>query len=257
MGPDVSIVVPCYNEEPHLRASVAEIRNVMRNTRYTYEIIFVDDCSRDRTQAIIRRICAEDPLTCRFIMHKRNLGRGGSVCDGLLAARGRVAGFLDIDLEVHARYIPSAISAVDDGSCDVATVLRIYRTDLNPRELLRTVLSVCYRQLVRRSLGLPFKDTESGFKFFERRRILPLLGQARDQGWFWDTEIMALAYFQGLAVREIPGLFLRRKDKVSSVKILQDSLAYLQALRLFQKRMQSPCTHPSTGTQNSIRPSSD
>lgn len=239
MEPDVSIVVACYNEEPHLKASVAEIHKVMRATRYTYEIIFVDDCSGDRTPEIIRRICAEDPVGCRFIMHKRNIGRGGSVTDGFIEARGRIVGFLDIDLEVHARYIPSLLSVIDDGRCEVATVMRVYRTGANPSQLLRAALSVGYRQLVHWRLGLPFADTETGFKFFRRQRILPLLQEAKETGWFWDTEIMALSHRHGLEVVEIPGLFLRNKNKISTVRVFHDSLAYLGALRRFKARMLS------------------
>lgn len=233
MTPYVSIVIACYNEVGLLEQSVAEIREVMGSSRYSYELVFVDDCSHDETVELIKRIC-DGQTNSRYMVHKRNVGRGGTVADGIRLAQGKVVGFLDIDLEVHARYIPSLVAAIEKGY-GAATVTRVYRTSLNPSELLRTVLSVGYRQLVRRMIGVPFADTESGFKFFNRSRILPVLDQAENKGWFWDTEIMALCHRHGVEVKEIPGLFLRRADKVSSVKVFRDTIGYARALRQFRK----------------------
>ncbi|OGF34299.1 hypothetical protein A2482_00715 [Candidatus Falkowbacteria bacterium RIFOXYC2_FULL_48_21] len=232
---DVSIVIACYNEEPLLVQSVKELRQVMDQTRYTYELIFIDDCSRDRTKDIIIQIVKDLPNT-HSLFHEKNKGRGGTVTDGLKMAAGKVAGFLDIDLEVHARYIPSMVQAILDGA-DVATAYRFYNVGLNPVAVLRHVLSIGYRKLMRLVLKLPLNDTETGYKFFNREKILPVLEKTTNQGWFWDTEIMALAYFVGLKIVEIPCLFIRRTDKVSSVKIFKDSIEYYRELRKFKQKL--------------------
>ena len=85
-------------------------------------------------------------------------------------------------------------------------------------------------------LGLPYQDTETGYKFFRRERILPLLDEAQSNGWFWDTELMALCHKHGLNVCEVPALFIRRWDKASTVKPLRDSVAYFRELLRFRKR---------------------
>jgi glycosyltransferase involved in cell wall biosynthesis len=231
--PDVSIVIPCLNEEPLLERSVSEIRQVMDQTRHRYELVLVDDGSTDRTRDIIEKLEAQSPHDTRHLYHAINSGRGRTVVDGLRAARGRIAGFLDIDLEVHARYIPSMIAAIDSGSCDAAIAYRIYK--LGPSSLLRGLFTWGYRKLVGALFALPVRDTESGFKFFHREKILPLLSQTRDPGWFWDTEIMVVANDHGLRVREIPCLFIRRNDKPSHVRIIRDSFRYLVSLRRFLK----------------------
>lgn len=231
--PDLTLVVACYNEEPLLERSMTETFQVLDLLRMTTEVIFVDDASRDGTREVIDRIIAAHPdRLLRKIEHPRNLGRGATVTDGIRAARGRLVGFIDIDLEVHARYIPSCIAALEEGY-DVATALRVYK--FYWRSVDRWVLSKGYRTLVRSMIDLPLQDTETGFKFFRREKILPVLDATEDPGWFWDTEIMVRAHYAGLRIIEIPALFVRRFDKTSSLNPLSDALDYFGKLLRFRR----------------------
>ncbi len=111
-APYFSLVLACYNEAEHLEASFAEIRETLEQTPWPFEIVFVDDVSRDRTRELLRAILAAHPeLDLRLILHERNQGRGATVSDGFRASRGTIAGYLDIDLEVHCRYIPALVRA--------------------------------------------------------------------------------------------------------------------------------------------------
>lgn len=234
---DLSLVLACYNEERVLEQSVAEIVGVLDNTRYSYEVIFIDDCSQDRTRDLIDQAIARYPdKRMSQIFHEQNKGRGGTVSDGIRAAQGDVAGFIDIDLEVHARYIPSCVNAVQNGA-DVAVGRRIYK--LNLRSLDRYVLSAGYVRLVRWLLGVDLNDTETGYKFFKRERILPVLDEINDQRWFWDTEVMVRSYYRGYRIAEIPCLFLRRFDKASTVHPLSDTLDYFRKLWHFRKTVKN------------------
>lgn len=233
VAPDLSIVVACYNEERLLEQSMTEVFAVLDMLRLRAEVIFVDDASRDSTRDIIDRIIAAHPQRqLRKIEHRTNVGRGGSVADGIRAARGRLVGYLDIDLEVHARYIPGCVAVLLDGA-QVATAKRVY--NFSWRSLDRYILSKGYAWLLRRVINLPLADTETGFKFFDRAAILPVLDQTQDKGWFWDTEIMVRAYWAGLRIRELPALFIRRFDKQSSLRPLRDTLGYLRALWRFHR----------------------
>ena len=233
----MSVVVACYNEEETLTASFLEIRDVLDSMGCPYEIIFVDDVSRDRTREILRSIVEQNPgLSIRVILHDVNKGRGATVTDGFLAARGEIAGFLDVDLEVHPRYIPSLVRAIERGA-DIATVRRIYA--FQGRSLDRFFMSRGYSWLVRRLLGVSLRDTETGYKFFRRERVLALLDEIEDPGWFWDTEFMVRAVRQGLRIEEVPGAYIRRFDKTSTVRGLQDSLRYFRKLWRFRQQLTS------------------
>jgi glycosyltransferase involved in cell wall biosynthesis len=171
----------------------------------------------------------------RLIRHEKNTGRGRTVTDGIMEAHGRIVGFLDIDLETPAHYIPAATIEIEKGA-DVVSALRVYK--FLWRTFYRQVLSVGYHKLEATALGLHLKDTEVGFKFFNRERILPILKQCQDPGWFWDTEVMARSYFAGLKIVEIPTLFIKRYDKKSSVRIIHDSLYYFGKLSHFRREVQ-------------------
>lgn len=230
---DLTLVLPCYNEHPVFTNSVQEIFKTLDLTTFAYEIIFVDDGSRDDTRALIDALLAQRPdKNLTRIFHAQNQGRGGTVADGIRAARGDVVGYIDIDLEVHARYIPSLAQAIREGA-DIAIGQRNYL--FQPRSLDRWILSKGYHQLAKRMLGMNiFWDTESGYKFFKRARILPLLDEIEDQRWFWDTEVMVRAALRGYTIVEIPVLFLRNYGKQSSVNALRDTLDYLKRLRAFR-----------------------
>jgi len=234
-GPRVSVVLACYNEAEILESSFAEIVDTLENMGRSFEILLVDDVSRDRTREIIRALVAGHPgLDLRVLLHERNQGRGATVTDGFRAARGEIAGYLDVDLEVHARYIPSLVRAIEQGA-DVATVRRIYALQL--WSLDRYFMSRGYGWLVRKLLGTNVQDTETGYKFFRRERVLPLLDEVRDPGWFWDTEFMLRAERRGLRIVEVPGAYLRRFDKTSTVRGLRDSLEYFRKLVAFRAQL--------------------
>jgi len=176
-------------------------------------------------------VAAHPQLALRTILHERNRGRGATVTDGFRAARGAITGYIDVDLEVHSRYIPSLVHAIERGA-DVATLRRIYAFQV--RSLDRYAMSRGYSFLVRRLLDVDFADTETGYKFFGRERVLPLLDEIRDPGWFWDTEFMVRAARRGLRIVEIPGAYIRRGDKTSTVRGLRDSLRYFRQLLRFR-----------------------
>jgi glycosyltransferase involved in cell wall biosynthesis len=236
-GPTLSLVIACYNEGEHLRESFAEIKDVLVNLGRTFEVIFVDDASRDDTRDILREIVAANPgLPLRVILHEENQGRGRTVTDGFRAASGEIAGYLDVDLEVHARYIPSLVRAIEGGA-DLATVRRIYALQL--RALDRYFMSRGYSRLVRALLGVRLQDTETGYKFFRRERLLSVLDRTLDQAWFWDTEFMVRAERAGLQIVEIPGAYVRRHDKTSTVSGVRDSVRSFRKLLAFRRQIRA------------------
>lgn len=232
--PILSLVIACYNEAAHLRQSVNVVTSVLNDSVFSYELIFVDDKSEDKTAEIIASFVKKNK-NFRAIYHVVNEGRGKTVRDGIALARGKVVGFIDIDLEVSPVYIPSFVRMIVGGKADVVTGLRVYREGV--MSLHRSILSRGYSWLVRSTLGIPFQDTETGYKFFNRKKILPILKKTKNNGWFWDTEVMTYVYYTGLVIREEPVLFVRRFDKKSSVRLVPDTLGYLKSLWGFHKQL--------------------
>jgi glycosyltransferase involved in cell wall biosynthesis len=228
----LSIIIACYNEEPHLIQSVKEIQEVMDHTIYKYELIFIDDMSRDNTREKIKEVC-KGKENYRYYFHEKNVGRGGTVREGLLMAKGKYAGFLDIDLEVVADYIPAMITALEN-NYDAAIAYRYYDI-LQFNGLSRATLSLCYRLLTRYYLKMNIHDTEAGYKFFNLETTRDTISKTKNTKWFWDTEIIFDLIKNGKKIKEIPCLFLRKKDKKSTVRLIPDIIDYMKAIIEFKK----------------------
>ncbi len=234
---EVSVIIPCYNEGNLLSTNVEVLIRELEQITQSYELIFVEDCSTDNTRGIIENLCRQLEFTS-CIFNEQNLGRGATFMKGAELANGTFLGYLDIDLEVSAGYLLPVLTALKNGA-DVATVDRSYQLKWHPSFLVRAWLSKGYKRLVRWYLALPLKDTETGFKFFRTgsyRRIAPLCENAH---WFWDTEIMTLAWYSGLKIEEIPGEFVKKREKVSTVRVIPDTLDYFHQLRKFKKRLKT------------------
>lgn len=233
MNVDLSLIIPCYNEKDILVENVKKIREVLDRTLFKYEIILVDDCSRDNTVELARKIADENP-NITLIRHEVNMGRGAAVEDGFRAASGEIVGFLDIDLQTPAHYILPIVLEIKNGA-DIATVQRIY--DIRLHMLHRFIISKGYHKLFDLLLKTGIKDSETGYKFFRREKILPILGEIKDKHWFWDTEVMVRSYLKGYVIKEVPCLCIREEAQKSTVKIFKDALYYFVNLWKFKKEI--------------------
>lgn len=231
---DVSLILPCYNESGLFTDSVRRITQVLELVKMSHEIIFVDDASTDGTQELIRK-AVQERTNARAIFHAKNLGRGQTVVDGIHAAKGKIVGYIDIDCEVSPVYIPQIVTLLLQKKADMIIGKRFYRTSAG--SIFREILSRGYQVLSDRLIGTGGRDTESGYKFFSRSKILPILKKPRHKGWFWDTEITVYADRAGLVIKEVPVLFLRRFDKHSSVHIVRDTVDYLINIWQLRKRL--------------------
>ena len=232
---DVSLVIPCYNAGDMLKGNVESLRQILRWTRFSFEIILIDDRSTDNTPEICREL-ARSFEEVRFIAHDVNMGRGQTVTDGVHAAKGKVVGFIDIDLEVPAYNIYPLIIEVLEGGADIATGHRIYRRKVTPLRVgPRWIASIAYAKLRRFVTSTNIRDSETGIKFFNREKIIPILERIEDRHWFWDTEVMVRSYYEGLRIKEIPVLFVKNASVKSTVKFASDSWYYFRKLMRFRK----------------------
>lgn len=233
----LSMIVPCYNEAEQLEKNLNWLKQVLDALADRYEIIIIDDASPNDTVAMIGRFIENNPGAdnIKFIKHEKNQGRGKTVSQGIMAAQGNIAGFVDIDFSTSPWYIPALAAEIKNGS-DIAIGQRIYKLKL--KVLHRWILSKGYKFLVRLFLGHDLGDTESGCKFFNRQRIMPILSQVKDERWFWDTEIIARSYLAGLKISQLPTVFIR-ESLYTTVKIFSDSLRHLVNLIKFRREIKN------------------
>ncbi len=230
---DLSVILTGYNEGDGLLENLNKVKRILESTRYSWEMILFDDKSKDSTPEVFSDFAKTDKRV-RAFFHKRNKGRGGTVIDAIEKARGEIVGYIDTDLELAPVHIPEFVSDIKSGA-DLAVATRIYT--VGATNLIRAVLSKGYVFLVHKLLGIKLKDTEAGFKFFNRKKILPILSKIEDRRWFFDTEIVTRSVWAGLVVSEIPVIYLRKPEKQSSVNLVSDSIDYFKKLWLFSKNL--------------------
>ena len=204
MAPIYSIVIPAYNEAARIGATLEKILAYVAQRRWNAEVIVVNDGSRDNTVEVVHRYCKQNS-TLRLIENPGNRGKGYSVRNGMLNARGEILLFSDADLSSPIEEVPKLLKAISSGA-DVAIGSRWLRSELQTgrQPLYRQLFGRIFNMLLRITLGLKYKDTQCGFKAFTRVAAEAIFPRQRIERWGFDPEILFLANRFGFKVAEVP-----------------------------------------------------
>ena len=201
--PRLSVVLPAYDEEDRLPATLAAWSSYLSTQSYTWEIVVADDGSRDGTAGVAEAFAATHPGV-RVLLLTPNRGKGGAVRQGVLAAEGQVILFADADLGVPAAFAAAALAAIDGGA-DVATGERSLRTYAGEERSSVRLLAGAAVQVSRRVLGLTFvRDSQCGFKAFRREVAGAIFRRATIDSFAFDIEALYLARRMGAKVQPFP-----------------------------------------------------
>ena len=204
MDPFYSIVIPAYNESARLGGTLEKVLGYVREQQWDAEVIVVNDGSRDNTAEIVRTFAAKHPVL-RLLENPGNRGKGYSVRNGMLNARGRVALFSDADLSSPIEEAPKLFQALEEGA-DIAIGSRWLRAEMQTQRqpLHRQLFGRVFNLLLRLTLGLQFKDTQCGFKAFKQPAAKAIFPLQKIERWGFDPEILFLARKLGYKVVEVP-----------------------------------------------------
>jgi dolichyl-phosphate beta-glucosyltransferase len=232
-APELSIIIPAYNEAGRLARTLLRIREYFAGRRVPpavapeigldqLEILIVDDGSKDGTARIAEEWAREMPCV-RLVSNRENRGKGYSVRHGMLEARGRLALFTDADLSSPIQEIEKLLAAIAAG----------YDLAIGSRALDRSLISIhqarhrelagiVFNGLMRVITGLPFHDTQCGFKIFRREPSRIIFEEQRIERFGFDPEILFLAKSHGLRIAEVPVRWAH--DPATKVHVLRDSV---------------------------------
>jgi glycosyltransferase involved in cell wall biosynthesis len=204
LDPAYSIVIPAYNESARLGGTLEKVLAYVHARGWDTEVIVVDDGSQDNTADIVRTFAAKDPAV-RLVANPGNRGKGYSVCNGMLHARGGIVIFSDADLSSPIEEAPKLLQAVAAGA-DIAIGSRWLRaeTQTQRQPLHRQLFGRIFNLMLRVTLGLKFKDTQCGFKAFRQPAVRAIFPLQKIERWGFDPEILFLARKFKFRVREVP-----------------------------------------------------
>ncbi len=199
-----SIVIPAYNEGERIVGSLEKIVAFLAEQRMNAEVLVVNDGSRDNTAEVVRQFAARYPYF-RLIENPGNRGKGYSVRNGMLQATGDIVLFTDADLSAPITEAPKLFAAIANGA-DVAFGSRwlVAAMQTERQSLARQAAGRAYNILMRLVLGLRYKDTQCGFKAFNRRALDTIFPRQHVERWGFDVELLFLAKKFKLKIVEVP-----------------------------------------------------
>jgi glycosyltransferase involved in cell wall biosynthesis len=230
----LSILLPCYNEEQILQHNMLQVKAAADALGKSYEIIVVDDSSKDATPIIAKRLASshKNIITKRY---ENGPSRRENLGDAMLTAKGDVIAFMDIDLATDIKHLPALVLPILSGEKDVMIGSRYIRGAKVQRTPVRRIYSFLYNNLIRALFFSRFSDHNCGFKAFKAPLLKELLAQAGydrsfTRGWFWDPELLIRAQRRHLRIGQIPVVWNRGAQ--SSFSFGRDAKALLYMFRL-------------------------
>jgi glycosyltransferase involved in cell wall biosynthesis len=230
--PQLSIVIPAYNESARIERTVERVLSCVEAQGWDAEVLVVDDGSTDQTADIVQHWMERYPRL-HLIKNDGNRGKGYSVRNGLLQASGEIVMFTDADLSAPMEEAERLFAAIEQGA-DVAIGSRWLEKARQTihQPLYRRFFGRCFNWVTRTVMGLPFKDTQCGFKAFRRSAAQVIFRLQRIERWGFDPEILFIARKLGYDIREVPVTW--GHDERSRMSYLKDGMKMLEEMAVIR-----------------------
>ena len=236
---ELSFVVPAYNEEESIETALGTLDGVVKDKRLPYEIVVVDDGSRDKTLSRAIKYASRNGHV-KVLSYTQNEGKGYAVRTGFLQTKGDVVVFADSDMDIDLSTISKYVDALEHGDIVVATKWHPdSRVDM---PLIRRILSHGFNVLVRILTGANLKDTQVGLKVMKKSAFANIFPRLCVKRYAFDVELLAVASLYGLRIVQMPTqLRIRGAFRLKEIfKMFQDLLGIAYRLRLlhwYQRRI--------------------
>jgi dolichyl-phosphate beta-glucosyltransferase len=226
--PEYSIVIPAYNESARIDRALAEVLACITQMGWAAEVIVVNDGSTDTTAAQVAAFMRADPRV-RLMENPKNCGKGFSVRNGILHAAGQIVMFTDADLSAPIEEAERLFAAIKGGA-DIAIGSRWLERGRQTihQPLYRQFFGRCFNAITRLVMGLPFADTQCGFKAFRRSAAQTVFQLQRIERWGFDPELLFIARKRGYTVKEVPVTW--GHDERSRISYLKDGIKMLEEI---------------------------
>ncbi len=230
MYPAYSIVIPAYNEAARIGKTLDSVVACVRERGWNAEVVVVDDGSRDRTAELVRAFAGHHPEV-RLLQNPGNRGKGYSVRNGILHCLGETVLFTDADLSAPIAEAEGLFAAIASGA-DIAIGSRwLDRARQTIRQpLYRQFFGRCFNAVTRFVMGLPFADTQCGFKAFTRSAAQTVFQLQTIERWGFDPEILFIALKRGYRIEEVPVSWAH--DERTRISYLKDGMRMLEDIAI-------------------------
>ena len=231
---DISVLMPCHNEENSIRGNIIETVNTLKNAGHgSFEVIVIDDGSLDRTfeeiQAGIQNIeCVKS------LQLKPNNGKGYALKKGFEQAEGKYICFLDGDLDIHPRIIKSFMELMKKENSDVVIGSKRHPSSIINSPLSRRILSFGYQCFVKMLFDIPVRDSQVGIKLFKREVLEDVFPRVLGKKYAFDIELLVNAHRNNYKIVEAP-IKLNLNTEGSDINIQTFSRMFIDTCAIFYR----------------------
>jgi len=230
---DVELVIPVYNEEATLDASVNRLHAYLtEHFPLTWALTIADNASLDHTWGIANRLAYDLDNVCAIRTSER--GRGRALRKAWSNTQAEVVAYMDVDLSTDLDALLPLVAPLVSGHSDVAIGTRLARNARVIRGPKREFISRVYNLILKATLHNGFSDAQCGFKAVRADVAKALLPLIEDDGWFFDTELLTLAEHNGLRIHEVPVDWVDDAD--SRVDVRATAMEDLRGIRRMLRR---------------------
>jgi glycosyltransferase involved in cell wall biosynthesis len=223
----VDVVVPVHNEQGVLPESIRRLHEYLSaSLPLRWRIVIADNASTDETLRLGMALAQDLPNVSLLALREK--GRGRALRTAWERSDADVVCYMDADLSTDLRALPPLLAPLLSGHSDVAIGTRLSPGSRVVRGRKREFISRSYNRLLHTVLGARFSDAQCGFKAVRRDALARLLPAVRDQGWFFDTELLVVAQREGMRIHEVPVDWIDDPD--SRVDVVRTALEDLRGI---------------------------
>lgn len=235
----LSVVMPAYNEGAHIYDNLLEASRVMSTFLKHYEIIAVNDGSKDNTADLIRKAAQAD-THIKPVIYDENKGKGGAICTGIPYASGHYIAILDSDLELPPILLKRFLKQMHTENCDILIGSKLHPQSKLNYPPLRKFMSYGYYIMLKLLFHLNIHDTQTGIKLYKSEVIKPIAENLQTTGYAFDIEILAKANAMRYIISEAPIELNYSRDDAKSgrriglkdvFKVFKDTLAVKRIIK--------------------------
>jgi len=230
--PYLSIIIPAYNEENIIKETINDVLVYLHSQNFDFEIIVVNDGSLDSTQKVVSELSSDNPEII-IINLERNSGKGFAVKTGILSANGKFRLFMDADNSTSIAHFELMKPLLESGTEVIIGSRRVKGANIAvPQNWFRNNLGRLFNIFVKLINGLPYNDTQAGFKLFSNDAAVQIFNKQTLHRWAFDIELLMLAAKLGYEIKEIPITWINNTNSHVTVSGMAKMLWDILILRL-------------------------
>lgn len=199
----LSIIMPAYNEGEYIHDNLLETVEIINTFHHNFEVVAVNDGSKDDTEIEIRRAAEKDKHII-MVSYMPNGGKGKAIKEGVLRARGQYIAFLDADLDLSPIHLKFFLRKMESTKLAAVIGSKLHKESEVKYPRRRKIMSVGYYLMLVILFHLPVKDTQTGVKLFRADCLKQVIGQVHSTGFAYDIEILAHISESGGEIAEMP-----------------------------------------------------